>query len=74
MSNRRRAHTPKEELVCINEEQAIYTFQHLKPGQRRKRSTRAYDYSLMTATVSFDDDSSDGIENKFCTAGEGTLQ
>ena len=29
----RRAHTPKEELVCLNEEQKIFTFQHLKPGQ-----------------------------------------
>jgi len=47
----RRAHTPKEELVCLNEEQNIFTFNYLKPGQRRKRSARAYDYSLMTATV-----------------------
>jgi hypothetical protein len=69
----RRAHTPKEELVCLNEEQNIFTFQHLKPGQRRKRSARAYDYSLMTATVSIDEDPCDGIENKFITEGEDIL-
>lgn len=69
----RRAHTPKEELVCLNEEQNIFTFQHLKPGQRRKRSARAYDYSLMTATVSIDEDPCDGIENKFITEGEEIL-
>lgn len=69
----RRAHTPKEELVCLNEEQNIFTFQHLKPGQRRKRSARAYDYSLMTATVSIDEDPSEGIENKFITEGEEIL-
>jgi archaellum component FlaG (FlaF/FlaG flagellin family) len=69
----RRAHTPKEELVCLNEEQNIFTFQHLKPGQRRKRSARAYDYSLMTATVSIDDDPTEGIENKFITEGEEIL-
>lgn len=69
----RRAHTPKEELVCLNEEQNIFTFQHLKPGQRRKRSARAYDYSLMTATVSIDEDPCEGIENKFITEGEEIL-
>ena len=69
----RRAHTPKEELVCINEEQNIFTLQHLKPGQRRKRSARAYDYSLMTATISIDEDPSEGIENKFITEGEEIL-
>lgn len=69
----RRAHTPKEELVCLNEEQNIFTFQHLKPGQRRKRSARAYDYSLMTATVSIDEDPCEGIENKFVTEGEEIL-
>lgn len=69
----RRAHTPKEELVCLNEEQNIFTFNYLKPGQRRKRSARAYDYSLMTATVSIDDDPCDGIENKFITEGEEIL-
>lgn len=69
----RRAHTPKEELVCLNEEQNIFTFHHLKPGQRRKRSARAYDYSLMTATVSIDEDPCEGIENKFITEGEEIL-
>lgn len=69
----RRAHTPKEELVCLNEEQNIFTFHHLKPGQRRKRSARAYDYSLMTATVSIDDDPCEGVENKFITEGEEIL-
>lgn len=70
----RRAHTPKEELVCLNEEQNIFTFNYLKPGQRRKRSARAYDYSLMTATVSIDEDNEvDGIENKFITEGEEIL-
>ena len=92
----RRAHTPKEELVCLNEEQNIFTFHHLKPGQRRKRSARAYDYSLMTATVkknleknfffslnyknlfiinkvSIDDDTCEGVENKFITEGEEIL-
>lgn len=70
----RRAHTPKEELVCLNEEQNIFTFNYLKPGQRRKRSARAYDYSLMTATVSIDEDTDiDGIENKFITEGEEIL-
>jgi len=69
----RRAHTPKEELVCLNEEQNIFTFNYLKPGQRRKRSARAYDYSLMTATVSIDEDPCDGIENKFITEGEEIL-
>lgn len=69
----RRAHTPKEELVCLNEEQNIFTFNYLKPGQRRKRSARAYDYSLMTATISIDDDPCDGIENKFITEGEEIL-
>jgi hypothetical protein len=69
----RRAHTPKEELVCLNEEQNIFTFQHLKPGQRRKRSARAYDYSLMTATVSIEEDPTDGIELKFITEGEEIL-
>ncbi|CAF0900683.1 unnamed protein product [Brachionus calyciflorus] len=69
----RRAHTPKEELVCLNEEQNLFTFQHLKPGQRRKRSARAYDYSLMTATVSIDEDPCEGIENKFITEGEEIL-
>ena len=69
----RRAHTPKEELVCLNVEQNIFTFHHLKPGQRRKRSARAYDYSLMTATVSIDEDPCEGIENKFITEGEEIL-
>lgn len=69
----RRAHTPKEELVCLNEEQNIFTLHHLKPGQRRKRSARAYDYSLMTATVSIDEDPCEGIENKFITEGEEIL-
>ena len=69
----RRAHTPKEELVCLNEEQNIFTFNHLNPGQRRKRSARAYDYSLMTATVKIDDDPTEGIENKFITEGEEIL-
>jgi hypothetical protein len=70
----RRAHTPKEELVCLNEEENIFTFNYLKPGQRRKRSTRAYDYSLMTATVSIDEDNDyEGIENKFITEGEEIL-
>jgi hypothetical protein len=69
----RRAHTPKEELVCLNEEQNIFTLHHLKPGQRRKRSARAYDYSLMTATVNIDDDPTEGIENKFITEGEEIL-
>ena len=69
----RRAHTPKEELVCLNEEQCIFTLQHLKPGQRRKRSARAYDYSLMTAKVSIDDDPCDSIENKFIMFGEEIL-
>ncbi len=69
----RRAHTPKEELVCLNEEQNIFTFNYLKPGQRRKRSARAYDYSLMTATVSIDEDPCEGIENKFITEGEEIL-
>jgi hypothetical protein len=69
----RRAHTPKEELICLNEEQNIFTLHHLKPGQRRKRSARAYDYSLMTATVNIDDDPTEGIENKFITEGEEIL-
>lgn len=69
----RRAHTPKEELVCLNEEQNIFTFNYLKPGQRRKRSARAYDYSLMTATISIDEDPCEGIENKFITEGEEIL-
>lgn len=67
----RRAHTPKEELICLNEEQNIFTIQHLKPGQRRKRSTRAYDYSQMISTVNIDEvDPCEGIENKFITEGE----
>ncbi len=70
----RRAHTPKEELVCLNEEQNIFTFHHLKPGQRRKRSTRAYDYNLMTSNVSINEyDSCDEIENKFITEGQEIL-
>lgn len=68
----RRAHTPKEELVCLNEEQNIFTLHHLRPGERRKRSARAYDYNLMTATVNIDDDPTEGIENKFIT-GEQIL-
>jgi len=39
-------------------------------GQRRKRSTRAYDYSQMISTVQIDEDPSEGIENKFITEGE----
>lgn len=45
----------------------------MRPGERRKRSARAYDYSLMTATVSIDEDPCDGIENKFITEGEEIL-
>jgi hypothetical protein len=71
----RRVHTPKEELVCLNEEQNIFTFHHLKPGQRRRRATRAYDYNLMTTTFSIEDinDSCEGIENKFITEGQEIL-
>ena len=70
----RRAHTPKEELVCLNEEQNIFTFHHLKPGQRRKRSTRAYDYNLMTSNVSINEyENCDEIENKFITEGQEIL-
>lgn len=39
-------------------------------GQRRKRSTRAYDYSQMMSTVNIDEDACEGIENKFITEGE----